>query len=86
MVALLSCRKWLSDCGIALVAIDATVDSGHRRAVAGLDVTVETLVDVLLQGLLNLQELLRHVVQRVEPARRVDHELDWQAGHSRQRP
>jgi hypothetical protein len=28
MVALLSCWKWLSDCGIALVAIDATVDSG----------------------------------------------------------
>ena len=28
MVALLSCWKWLSDCGIDLVTILATVDSG----------------------------------------------------------
>ena len=28
MVALLSCWKWFSDCGIALVTILATVESG----------------------------------------------------------
>jgi len=58
MVALLSCWKWLSDCGIALVTIFATVDSGHRRAVAGADVIVEELIGVEARALLDLRDHL----------------------------
>ena len=62
-----------------LVAID------HDRGLRRVDLEIGVEEDEAAGGERLLQELLRHVVQRLERAGRVDHELDRQAGRAGQR-